>query len=784
MTAAPYQAGAVPIGDLPALPGIALASFDELVIVDVDAGETKKIAAEAFLQGALDLLPPGSIDGNLITYTEAPAIDPSSIPNGSITAAKLADNSSGIYASVLPNSGSFQGQACILANGQVYFWTGTEWLGASTAGNDAKVTADDLADNSSGFVYDSSSAPESNGSFIGQIAVSTLGQAYVWTGSGWAALVAEVADGSVTGAKLADNSSAIFYTDGNSNLQGQYVGQLAIDDATGAAFAWTGTSWISLTSADALSGVDGTIVNIDVTNQEISGSLQNTTSANQFLAGPVGSGGAATYRVIDSSDLPLAEAGSPGVVSPGPALTTTSGVIDLVIQGAAQELEYHLVSYNEYGIITGSSALSDAVVIPPATVSSLGGIIVGNGLSVDAQGLLSVNFTDNITIPVADESTLGGVIIGGGIAVTGSGVISIDNTVTAGTYTKVTIDAYGLVNSGAQLSSDDIPDLDAGKLTSGEIDGLRIGDGTITRRMFDDYSITFIQETAPTLNVGSIGGFWLKESNGELSVYNGNRWVLVSGSGGGGGSGDPTAGLRYGGIVSGLTGQITTVTTEGTAAGFTAGVALSGAVTADNEGVYFVVNPAGDQIGVIPGQTTNVGDWVLASSISAGWTWVDRSGGGGGGTDPSTITLNQLGDVQADTPVDGDCLIYNQTDSVYQTRKINLTEIGEVVLNTPTDNQVLTYSSGNWINADAQSGGVISSDAPSDGKQYARQNEGWTEIVEPEALPADSSIPIVSETPPASPTVGALWIRPSNLRQYVYVTDAGGSSQWASIICC
>ena len=56
MTTAPYQAGAVPISNLPALPGIALSSFDELAIVDVDANETKKIAAEAFLQGALALL--------------------------------------------------------------------------------------------------------------------------------------------------------------------------------------------------------------------------------------------------------------------------------------------------------------------------------------------------------------------------------------------------------------------------------------------------------------------------------------------------------------------------------------------------------------------------------------------------------------------------------------------------------------------------------------------------------------------------------------------------------
>lgn len=790
MTAAPYQTGNIPISNLPGLPGIALASFDELAIVDVDAQETKKITAEAFLQGALDLLPPGSIDGNLITYTETPVVDPNSIADGSITAAKLADNSSGIYASELPSSGDFVGQACILASGKVYFWTGTEWLAASAVGDDSKVTAGDLADNSSGVWTQNGSAPESDGNFIGQIAVTTEGEAYMWNGTEWYALKAEVADGSITGEKMADNSTAVFYTEGESNIQGEFIGQLAIDDAQGQAYAWTGTEWISLTSADAYTGGTGDVVDIaiDAETREITASLQDTTDANQFLAGPLEAGGTVGYRAIASEDLPLAISGSPGAISPGPSVSVTDGVLDLVVQGTGQELEYHLVSYNEYGIVTGSAALADAVVIPPATESELGGIIVGDGLSVDADGILSVDFDSNVTIPIATDTVLGGVIIGGGIAVSESGVISLDSSATAGTYTKVTINAYGLVTEGDVITEDDLPGFDADKIVSGELNPLRIGDFTIQRRHLDDYSVTFIQETAPTLNVGAIGGLWLKESTGALSVFNGNRWVSVSGSGGGSGGGgttDPTVGLRYGGVIDATTGLLTILTTEGLGAGFTAGQAPGNLVTEDNEGVYFVINPAGDQIAELPGQATSVGDWMLAASIDAGWTWVDRSGGGGGGLDPTTIELNQLADVQADAPLDGDCLIYNGTSQIYQTRKINLDEIGEVAINAPSDNQVLKYSGGSWINADAPSGGeTISSDAPSDGKQYARQNEGWTEIVQPETPPAGSTIPIVSETPPASPTVGDIWVRPSNLRQYVYMTDDGGSSQWASLMCC
>ena len=654
MTAAPYQAGNVPISNLPPLPGNALSSFDELAIVDTDAQETKKITAEAFLQGALSLLPPGSIDGNLITYPETPTVDPNSIADGSITAAKLADNSSGIYSSVLPGGGDFVGQACILSNGKVYFWTGSEWLAANSAADDTKITGDELADNSSGVWTENGDAPESNGNFIGQIAVTTEGEAYMWNGTEWYALKAEVADGSITGEKMADNSTAVFYTEGNSNIQGEFIGQLAIDDAEGRAYAWTGTEWISLTSADAYTGGTGDVVDIaiDAETREITASLQDTTDANQFLAGPIEAGGTVGYREIDSSDLPLAEPGSPGVVAPGPTLEITNGVLDLVVHGSGQEIEYHLVSSTEYGIITASAALPDAIVIPPATESELGGIIVGDGLSVTPDGILSVDFEDNVTIPIASETVLGGVLIGGGIAVNESGVISIDNSTTSGTYTKVTIDAFGLVTTGAQLDEGDIPGLDADKIVTGELNPLRIGDFSIQRRHLDDYAVTFIQETAPTLNVGAIGGLWLKESTGALSVFNGNRWVSVSGSGGGSGGGgttDPTVGLRYGGVIDATTGLLTILTTEGLSAGFTAGQAPGALVTEDNEGIYFVVNPAGDQIAELPGQATSVGDWMLAASIDAGWSWVDRSGGGG--LDPTTIELNQLADVQADSPL-------------------------------------------------------------------------------------------------------------------------------------
>lgn len=49
---------------------------------------------------------------------------------------------------------------------------------------------------------------------------------------------------------------------------------------------------------------------------------------------------------------------------------------------------------------------------------------------------------------------------------------------TAGTYTKVTTDAYGRVTAGTTLAAADIPNLDAAKITSGTMATARLGSGT------------------------------------------------------------------------------------------------------------------------------------------------------------------------------------------------------------------------------------------------------------------------------------------------------------------
>jgi len=63
-------------------------------------------------------------------------------------------------------------------------------------------------------------------------------------------------------------------------------------------------------------------------------------------------------------------------------------------------------------------------ILPPATSSVLGGVKIGNGITVDSEGLISIIFPDGYSLPVATNSVLGGVKIGSGLSIDESGVLN------------------------------------------------------------------------------------------------------------------------------------------------------------------------------------------------------------------------------------------------------------------------------------------------------------------------------------------------------------------------
>lgn len=68
----------------------------------------------------------------------------------------------------------------------------------------------------------------------------------------------------------------------------------------------------------------------------------------------------------------------------------------------------------------------EAYVLPPATTSTLGGVIIGDNLSVDGSGRVSASSGQTYVLPAATTSALGGVIVGAGLSVAANGMLSVN----------------------------------------------------------------------------------------------------------------------------------------------------------------------------------------------------------------------------------------------------------------------------------------------------------------------------------------------------------------------
>jgi len=168
-------------------------------------------------------------------------------------------------------------------------------------------------------------------------------------------------------------------------------------------------------------------------------------TANTFWAAPNGSNGAATWRALVVADIPTLNQNTTGSAA---TLTTTRNI------AMTGDVAWN-INFNGSADVTAVGTL--------ATVNANVGTF--NNVTVNAKGLVTAAsnvfyLTTNQTITLSGD-------------VTGSGTTAITATlansgVTAGTYTKITVDAKGRATSGTTLSASDIPSLDWSKITTGK----------------------------------------------------------------------------------------------------------------------------------------------------------------------------------------------------------------------------------------------------------------------------------------------------------------------------
>lgn len=522
---------------------------------------------------------------------------------------------------------------------------------------------------------------------------------------------AEIVDGSITAIKMADGSTGVVQDGPLPN--GEYIGQLGLDLLDNQFYVWDGGAWHQVKASGSINDVAGgtaglitTSVVIAAGTATVSAGHAPTTAARQFLAGPSGSAGAVSARQIVGVDLPAATNADKGAVIAGGGLAVdASGVLSVGNTVAAQTAR-SLATWDANGLVTGGSPIVGTD-LPAATAGSAGAVFPGAGLTVGPGGELQ-----------------------------------IDNTVTAGTYPKVTVSNKGLVTGASALVPDDIPALDASKINTGELPPQVFPDDFLLPRMVGDYTTALIQESDPgdtdpiTLQPHFLGRLWLQPSTNQLRIYarssDSALWLPV-------GFGQlQSQNLRFGGTIDAATGGITKVTPYGTSVGYAPGLALNPGDDTES-GLYFIVDNPGGNIDVDYVSTENFEeqDWVLCIGSIGGWLRIEGnvSTGGGGGAK----VLGELDDVTiADTSIPTSGLIEDysapnpravlQTNQVlkydatgyWKNNFLYMNQLGDVDIPTIQDGQGLAWDGTKFIAKDLEGA------APGDGNIIIDGGNGIT----------------------------------------------------------
>lgn len=443
-----------------------------------------------------------------------------------------------------------------------------------SASETKKITVTDLVGNATTLIADATipSAKVLFGS--GSIVAASLATDAVTT--------AKIQNDAVTAAKLADESTVDLVT--TLPGSGAFVGQIALDTDDNNAYIWNGSSWVSFKAAGSISAVVGSTagtINIVVTSTgsgevTISATLDNTSAAAQFLAGPSGSAGAVSYRTITSADLPTATTSNKGAVSVnGNGLTLSGDEIQIDNTVTANTSQYHLTQYDANGLVTAGRQIT-AADLPAATSSVIGGVYPGSGLSVS------------------------------------TGQLNHTNSATPGTYTKVSIDAQGHVTTGTTLGAADVPSLDASKITTGEFGSSRLASDAVTGAKLSDSSTVQFGGAGSTAGIVTFptadfkGQYFWDELNGDLYLWSGSAWLPVTIT-----SGE----LIFAGTYDASINEVASTTTAGAAAGYTAGAALPAASSTNNRH-YLVVSESGTGTGNAPAEALAPPDMILSNGAT------------------------------------------------------------------------------------------------------------------------------------------------------------------------
>jgi len=631
------------ISQLPSLAEANIAATDELAIVDTSASETKKVTAKALVEKGVALIDAGSIPGTALASLGANTVVTNSITDGNVTNVKLANSSISLGGLTLALGSTDATPALNLTDATNYptsSLSGTisnAQLGGSIANNKLANSSISLGGvsialgatnatpalnltSATNYPTSALTGTITNAQLAGSIANSKLANSSINIGGVTLSL-----GGSDTTPAL-DLADATNYPAGSLTgtiTNAQLAGSIAATKLVSGSITSTQLGANSVTDSQLANNACDTsaIQNAAITNDKVETSTNSSTGldgATKIRDATI------TPAKLNTSNLDR-------------SINVASG--NLGINNTVSAATRSGITYNAQGLITGTVALA-AGDLPIATASAVGGVSVGSGLSVTGAGALSLstsvtgatvsgitfNNTGQITaatalvasdLPIATTSAKGAVQItsGGGLTVDGSGnLITSTSGISAGTYTKLTINTKGVATSGTTLAASDIPDLAASKITSGSIDAARIGNDTIDGTKLSNASTAIFQSIAQS-------GYPTAQFNGQILfdtvsedafIYDGNAWqaitTLTKGS------------LVFGGTYNANTSKMASTTTAGIAAGLAVGSNLP-SPSSTTDGVYVVVDTAGTAQAPAPVVAFSPPDYILGVTNSSGSSW-------------------------------------------------------------------------------------------------------------------------------------------------------------------
>ena len=503
----------------------------------------------------------------------------------------------------------------------------TTKLGTTALADDA-VTAAKLADDSS-IAYDSV-APSTN-NFEGRGYVnSTSKNLQVWDGSTFQQVVAPTAgieDLAVTTGKLADGAIT------TAKVTALGTAAYADSSVTTAKLADS-----AVTNAKLASGAI-TTAKIDAAGLGEAALATSAVTTAKVLDGAI------TAVKLAADSTTIVQAGTPvgSGAYEGQLWFDTNTSVKYVWNGSAwiRQAALNVINFSDTTPLNFAVAYPDnhtANITTTLDTQDANAVFVGPTSGADAAPTFRA--LTPADLPNATASTKGIVQPGTGLAVN-AGVLNHSNSVTAGTYTKVTVDTQGHVSAGALLEAADVPNLDAAKITTGELPTARIADAAVTINKLANYSTASIGVEFPAATF--TGQLHLNSLDRSFYMWDGNVWVPIGISAGQ----IVLAGTFDASSPSGV-GKVQSLTPEGVAAGFVVNSALP-VPTLGNNKHYFVVSEGGTiTSGNAPAGTLAPPDLLLSvySTTLPQWVEIDVSAGAGA-IAAANVSFVPAGDIAA-----------------------------------------------------------------------------------------------------------------------------------------